>query len=61
VAGGDIRLTKAKSHFSVAREYMNMSEDDVEHTLRVMISWGRYAEAFEHADEHASYSLENPS
>lgn len=40
---------------------MNMSEDDVEHTLRVMISWGRYAEAFEHADEHASYSLENPS
>ena len=38
-----------------------MSEDDAENTLRAMISLGRYAEAFAYDDEHAAFSLENPS
>jgi len=38
-----------------------MSEDDAEHTLRAMISLGRYAEAFAYDDENAAFSLENPS
>src|ERR1700733_8576621 len=49
-----------KSRFSDELEDY-MSEDDAEQTLRAMISWGRYAEAFAYDDEHASFSLENPS
>jgi NitT/TauT family transport system ATP-binding protein len=49
-----------KSRFSDELED-HMSEDDAEHTLRAMISWGRYAEAFAYDDENASFSLENPS
>jgi NitT/TauT family transport system ATP-binding protein len=49
-----------KSRFSDELEDY-MSEDDAERTLRAMISWGRYAEAFAYDDEHASFSLENPS
>jgi NitT/TauT family transport system ATP-binding protein len=49
-----------KSRFSDELEDY-MSEDDAERTLRAMISWGRYAEAFAYDDENASFSLENPS
>ncbi|HTY95089.1 MAG TPA: nitrate/sulfonate/bicarbonate ABC transporter ATP-binding protein [Steroidobacteraceae bacterium] len=49
-----------KSRFSDELEDY-MSEDDAESTLRAMISWGRYAEAFAYDDENASFSLENPS
>ena len=49
-----------KSRFSDELEDY-MSEDDAEHTLRAMISWGRYAEAFAYDDENAAFSLENPS
>jgi len=49
-----------KSRFSDELEDY-MSEDDAEHTLRAMISWGRYAEAFSYDDENAAFSLENPS
>jgi len=49
-----------KSRFSDELEDY-MSEDDAERTLRAMISWGRYAEAFAYDDESASFSLENPS
>jgi NitT/TauT family transport system ATP-binding protein len=49
-----------KSRFSDELEDY-MSEDDAERTLRAMISWGRYAEAFAYDDEKASFSLENPS
>jgi NitT/TauT family transport system ATP-binding protein len=49
-----------KSRFSDELEDY-MSEDDAEHTLRAMISLGRYAEAFAYDDENASFSLENPS
>ena len=38
-----------------------MGEDDAEETLRAMISWGRYAEAFAYDDESQSFSLENPT
>ena len=49
-----------KSRFSDELEDY-MSEDDAEHTLRAMISLGRYAEAFAYDDENASFSLENPT
>jgi NitT/TauT family transport system ATP-binding protein len=49
-----------KSRFSDELEDY-MSEDDAEHTLRAMISLGRYAEAFAYDDENAAFSLENPS
>ncbi len=38
-----------------------MSEDDAERTLRAVVRWGRYAEAFAYDDENAMFSLENPT
>jgi len=38
-----------------------MGEEQAEQTLRTIISWGRYAEAFAYDDENAAFSLENPS
>jgi NitT/TauT family transport system ATP-binding protein len=38
-----------------------MSEDDAEQTLRSVIRWARYAEAFAYDDENAMFSLENPT
>jgi len=38
-----------------------MSEEAAEQTLRAIVSWGRYAEAFAYDDENATFSLENPS
>jgi len=38
-----------------------MSEEAAEQTLRAIVSWGRYAEAFAYDDENAVFSLENPS
>ena len=38
-----------------------MSEEDAEQTLRAVVSWARYAEAFAYDDENAMFSLENPS
>jgi len=38
-----------------------MASDAAEQTLRAIVSWGRYAEAYAYDDEHASFSLENPS
>ena len=40
-------------------DYMN--DEQAEQTLRTIISWGRYAEAFAYDDENAAFSLENPS
>jgi NitT/TauT family transport system ATP-binding protein len=37
-----------------------MSEEEAEQTLRAIISWGRYAEAYAYDDENAMFSLENP-
>ena len=38
----------------------HMAEDAAEETLRTIISWGRYAEAFAYDDQSQSFSLENP-
>ncbi|MGD0490616.1 MAG: nitrate/sulfonate/bicarbonate ABC transporter ATP-binding protein [Steroidobacteraceae bacterium] len=38
-----------------------MSEEDAEQTLRSVIRWARYAEAFAYDDENAMFSLENPT
>jgi NitT/TauT family transport system ATP-binding protein len=38
-----------------------MSEDDAEQTLRSVVRWARYAEAFAYDDENAMFSLENPT
>jgi NitT/TauT family transport system ATP-binding protein len=38
-----------------------MSDDAAEQTLRAVISWARYAEAFAYDDESAVFSLENPA
>jgi NitT/TauT family transport system ATP-binding protein len=38
-----------------------MAEEAAEQTLRTMISWGRYAEAFAYDDQRQVFSLENPA
>jgi NitT/TauT family transport system ATP-binding protein len=38
-----------------------MSEDAADQTLRAVVRWGRYAEAFAYDDENAMFSLENPT
>ena len=38
-----------------------MGEDDAEQSLRAVISLARYAEVFAYDDEHAMFSLENPT
>jgi len=38
-----------------------MSEDEADQTLRAVVRWARYAEAFAYADDNAMFSLENPS
>jgi hypothetical protein len=39
----------------------NMNDEAAEQTLRAIISWARYAEAFACDDETAMFSLENPA
>ena len=38
-----------------------MSEESADLTLRAVVSWARYAEAFAYDDENAMFSLENPT
>jgi NitT/TauT family transport system ATP-binding protein len=38
-----------------------MSEEEADQTLRAVVRWGRYAEAFAYDDENAMFSLENPT
>jgi NitT/TauT family transport system ATP-binding protein len=38
-----------------------MGEDAAEQTLRAIVSWGRYAEAFDYNDEREVFSLDNPT
>jgi NitT/TauT family transport system ATP-binding protein len=38
-----------------------MNEEAADQTLRAVVSWGRYAEAFAYDDDHAMFSLENPT
>jgi NitT/TauT family transport system ATP-binding protein len=39
----------------------HMSAEDAEATLRSVIAWGRYAEAFAYDDDSQTFSLENPT
>jgi NitT/TauT family transport system ATP-binding protein len=39
----------------------HMSTEDAEQTLRSVIAWGRYAEAFAYDDDSGMFSLENPT
>jgi NitT/TauT family transport system ATP-binding protein len=39
----------------------HMSSEDAEQTLRAVIGWGRYAEAFAYDDDSGTFSLENPT
>src|SRR5450755_2902758 len=38
-----------------------MDENSAESTLKAIVQWGRYAEAFAYDDENAMFSLENPT
>jgi NitT/TauT family transport system ATP-binding protein len=38
-----------------------MTPDAAEQTLRAVISWGRYAEAYAYDDHNQVFSLENPA
>jgi NitT/TauT family transport system ATP-binding protein len=38
-----------------------MNEEAADQTLRAVVSWGRYAEAYAYDDDHAMFSLENPT
>ena len=38
-----------------------MSEEEADQTLRAVVRWARYAEAFAYDDENAMFSLENPT
>ena len=38
-----------------------MAPGAAEQTLRAIISWGRYAEAFAYDDQDKAFSLENPA
>src|SRR6201995_1170075 len=38
-----------------------MSEEHADNTLRAVVRWARYAEAFAYDDENAMFSLENPT
>jgi len=52
--------TARKSRFfDELEDYMN--EESAEQTLRAIVSWARYAEAFAYDDENAVFSLENPT
>jgi NitT/TauT family transport system ATP-binding protein len=39
----------------------HMTTEDAEHTLRAVIAWGRFAEAFAYDDDSGTFSLENPT
>ncbi|MGH8219521.1 MAG: AAA-associated domain-containing protein [Steroidobacteraceae bacterium] len=66
--GAHIRrvLDERRSHGARKSRFLDeledhMNEEQAEQTLRTIISWGRYAEAFAYDDENAAFSLENPS
>ncbi|HEY6335798.1 MAG TPA: AAA-associated domain-containing protein, partial [Alphaproteobacteria bacterium] len=39
----------------------HLPEEDAQHTLLAVISWGRYGELFSYDDEAEMFSLENPT
>jgi NitT/TauT family transport system ATP-binding protein len=53
------RTARKSRFFDELEDYM--TGEAAEQTLRAIISWGRYAEAFAYDDENAVFSLENPT
>ena len=53
------RSARKSRFFDELEDYM--SDEAAEQTLRAVISWGRFAEAFAYDDENAVFSLENPT
>ena len=53
------RTARKSRFFDELEDYM--TDEAAEQTLRAIISWGRYAEAFAYDDENAVFSLENPT
>ncbi len=58
-------LDERSSHVARKSRFLDEIEDfmndaDAEQTLRTIVSWGRYAEAFAYDDEGEKFSLENP-
>src|SRR5215510_2925685 len=53
------RNARKSRFFDELEDYM--TDEAAEQTLRAIISWGRYAEAFAYDDENAVFSLENPT
>ena len=59
-------LDERASHTAPKSRFLDELEDYMtpeaaEQTLRAVIEWGRYAEAFAYDDEMATFSLENPA
>jgi NitT/TauT family transport system ATP-binding protein len=65
---GHIRrvLDERTSHTAPKSRFLDeledyMDEEGAEQTLRTIISWARYAEAFAYDDQRQVFSLENPT
>ncbi|HEY7247999.1 MAG TPA: nitrate/sulfonate/bicarbonate ABC transporter ATP-binding protein [Xanthobacteraceae bacterium] len=59
-------LQDRSSHAAPKRRFLDeledhMDEEAAEQTLRAVIAWGRFAEAFAYDDQSESFSLENPT
>jgi NitT/TauT family transport system ATP-binding protein len=59
-------LDERPSHTAPKSRFLDELEDYMtskaaEQTLRAVIEWGRYAEAFAYDDDTATFSLENPA
>jgi NitT/TauT family transport system ATP-binding protein len=52
-------VARKSRFFEELEDYM--SDEAAEQTLRALISWGRFAEAFAYDDANAVFSLENPA
>src|SRR5580700_6953551 len=59
-------LQERANHVAPKSRFLDELEDHMiaesaEHTLRAVVAWARYAEAFAYDDESETFSLENPS
>jgi NitT/TauT family transport system ATP-binding protein len=52
-------VARKSRFFDELEDYM--SEEAAEQTLRAIVSWARYAEAFAYDDANATFNLENPT
>ncbi|MCK9918387.1 nitrate/sulfonate/bicarbonate ABC transporter ATP-binding protein [Microbacteriaceae bacterium K1510] len=59
-------LTERAHHVAPRRRFIDeledhMAEDDAERTLRAVVAWARFGEAFAYDDRSHTFSLDNPS